>query len=247
MTKKISLDALWSSALLAESDLCTDRGTGIPEAAQRYLDHAIAPNTKLASAVRLRMHGEIKLRGWLPFTAEQVICWNRGMIWRATVWMNGLPVVGSDSLVDGVGAMHWKLLGLFPMVNASGSDITRSAGGRVQAESIWLPSIFCRHDVAWTTDDSDLCAKFAAQGETATLLLTLDDRGQLKTLRLSRWGNPEGNEFHYADFGGIVEEEGTFDGYTIPTRLRIGWYFGTDQFASEGEFFRVTVDSALYR
>ncbi|GBE74174.1 MAG: hypothetical protein ACK4YL_09535 [Microcystis sp.] len=52
---------------------------------------------------------------------------------------------------------------------------------------------------------------------------------------------------HYVDFGGIIEEEGTFCGYTIPTRLRIGWYFGTERFESEGEFFRVTIDDAIYR
>ncbi|WP_408648826.1 DUF6920 family protein [Tumidithrix elongata] len=44
------------------------------ETVRRYLEHAIAPETKLASAVRLRMHGEIKLKDWLPFKAEQVIC-----------------------------------------------------------------------------------------------------------------------------------------------------------------------------
>ena len=60
-------------------------------------------------------------------------------------------------------------------------------------------------------------------------------------------GNPVGGAFHYADFGGLVEEESTFDGYTIPTRMRIGWYFGTERFEAEGEFFRVTIDDALFR
>jgi len=41
--------------------------------------------------------------------------------------------------------------------------------------------------------------------------------------------------------------ERAFDGYTIPTRLRIGWYFGSERFESEGEFFRVTIDRATYR
>lgn len=49
------------------------------------------------------------------------------------------------------------------------------------------------------------------------------------------------------DFGGLVEAEDTFDGYAIPTRIRIGWHFGSDRFESEGEFFRATVDSARFR
>jgi hypothetical protein len=48
-------------------------------------------------------------------------------------------------------------------------------------------------------------------------------------------------------FGGLVEEEASFAGYTIPSRLRVGWYFGTDRFEPDGEFFRVTVDEARYR
>jgi len=49
------------------------------------------------------------------------------------------------------------------------------------------------------------------------------------------------------DFGGIVEEEGTFGGYTIPTRLRVGWHFHEGRFGPDGEFFRVTVDAAMFR
>jgi hypothetical protein len=45
----------------------------LPEPARLYLEHAIAPGTPLASAVGLRMRGEIKRRRWLPLTAEQVI------------------------------------------------------------------------------------------------------------------------------------------------------------------------------
>ena len=74
-----------------------DKLSHLPAAAKRYLEHAIAPGAKIASAVRLKMHGEIKLKQWIPFTAEQVICWEHGLIWSATAWMNGfLPIVGSD-------------------------------------------------------------------------------------------------------------------------------------------------------
>jgi hypothetical protein len=248
MTKPISLDALWNSATSQDRIFHLDDFSHLSEVARRYLEHAIAPGTKLASAVRLKMHGEIKLKKWIPFTAEQVICWEHGLIWSATAWMNGLPIVGSDRLIDGVGAMQWKLLGLFPVMTASGSDITRSAFGRLQAESTWLPSVFCGDEVSWKTmNSSHLHSSFVVQGESAELDLTIDRTGQLKTIHLSRWGNPEGAESHYVDFGGILEEESTFCGYTIPTRLRAGWYFGSERFESEGEFFRATIDDAIYR
>ncbi|MEH2158945.1 DUF6920 family protein [Nostoc sp.] len=248
MTKQISLNTLWNSATSNDRVFHSDEFAHLPEAARQYLEHAIAPGTAIASAVRLQMHGEIKLKSWIPFKAEQVICWEHGLIWSATAWMNGLPIVGSDRIIDGVGAMQWKLLGIFPVMIASGSDITRSAVGRLQSESVCLPSVFCGDDVSWTTTDSShLHSSFVVQGERAELDFTIDQTGRLKTFKLLRWNNLDGSEFHYMDFGGIIEEERTFSGYTIPTRLRIGWYFGTERFESEGEFFRATIDDAIYR
>jgi hypothetical protein len=194
------------------------------------------------------MHGEIKLQRWFPFSAEQVIRWERGMIWRATVRMHGLPIRGFDRLLDGQGEMRWKLLGLVPIMTAAGADITRSAAGRMAAESVWLPSVLCRDDVSWTAPDtSHAHASLVVLGERAELALAVDDGGRLESLKLKRWGNPEGADFHYVDFGGFVEDEGTFGGYTIPTRLRVGWHFGTERFEADGEFFRVTIDDARYR
>lgn len=121
-----------------------------------------------------------------------------------------LPIVGSDRIIDGIGAMQWKLLGLFPVMTASGSDITRSAVGRLQAESVWLPSVFCSNGVSWTSTDSSplnfsLHSSFVVQGERAELDFTLDQMGRLKTCKLPRWGNPESADFDYVDFGGIYE------------------------------------------
>jgi hypothetical protein len=252
-TKEVSLDELWGSVAVSEEIFHPESLTHLPETARRYLEHAIAPGTKLAAAVRLKMHGEIKLKKWIPFTAEQVICWEHGLIWSATAWMDGfMPIVGSDRIIDGIGAMQWKLFGVFPVMTANGVDITRSSIGRLQSESVCLPSVFCGDNVSWTSTelsplDSHLHSSFVVQGERAELDFTIDRTGRLKTFKLPRWGNPDGAEFRDLDFGGILEEDRTFCGYTIPTRLRIGWYFGTERFEPEGEFFRCTIDRAIYR
>ena len=146
-TKQLSLDALWKSAISQKRIFSPDDFAHLPDAARRYLEHAIVPGKAIASAVRLKMHGEIKLKNWSSFTAEQVVCWDHGFIWSATAWMNRLPIVGSDRMIDGVGAMRWKLLGLFPVMTGTGADITRSAAGRFHTELILLPSALCRGDV----------------------------------------------------------------------------------------------------
>jgi hypothetical protein len=247
MTKE-GLEELWESAPAGQRAFLSSQLSGLPEAARLYLGHAIASGSKLASAVRLRMHGEIKLGRWFPFEAEQVMRSDRGMIWSARVSMRGMPVRGSDRLLDGEGGMRWKLLGIIPVMTASGPDITRSAAGRLAGESVWLPSTLCGENVSWSAPELlRPRARFTVQGEKAELALCIDGSGRLKSLKFPRWGNPGGGGFRYVDFGGLVEEEGTFGGYTIPTRLRVGWYFGTDRFEREGEFFRATIDSAEYR
>jgi len=248
MANQLHLDQLWNFPASKPRNFRLEQAAGLPDPARRYLLHAIASGTQLASAVRLRMHGQIKLRRWLPFDAEQVISWDRGMIWHATVRMHGIPIRGFDRLVNGHGAMRWRMFGIIPVMTASGPDITRSAAGRIGGESVWLPSVLCGDDVLWTASDSKLLhARFTVQGEDVDLELKVDDQGRLETVKLRRWGNPDGAEFHYLNFGGVVEAEDTFGGYTIPTCLRVGWHFGTDRFESEGEFFRVTVDDAIFR
>ncbi|MEL6492276.1 MAG: DUF6544 family protein [Cyanobacteria bacterium J06621_3] len=95
-TQKVSIDTLWNSVSGHLPTFRFKQMTDLPDSAQRYLKHAIAApllqnSDPLATAVRLKMHGEIKLKGWQSFQAEQVICYQRGMLWQATVWMNGLP------------------------------------------------------------------------------------------------------------------------------------------------------------
>jgi hypothetical protein len=242
------LEDLWGSAPSADRSFDPAQISALPPAARRYLEHAILPGTPLGAAVRLRMHGEIKLKSWHPFSAEEVIVWGRGMIWQARARSRGLPVRGSDSLVDGHAAMRWKLFGLLPLVNASGDDITRSAAGRANLESLWLPSALSRSEVSWTAvDELHLRARFTAHGEPAEIDYILNAEGGLQAVSMSRWGNPGGAPFGYATCGGFVEEEGRFGGYTIPTRLRVGWHFGTPRFETEGEFFHVTIDHAAYK
>ena len=248
MKNKISIEELWEFSPPDERIFQPEQILNLPAGARRYIEHAIAPGTRLASAVRLKMHGEIKLKKWMPFTAEQVIRWDRGLIWSAKVQSSFVPIIGSYQVIDGDGFMQWKLFGLFPVMTASGPDIAKSCVGRMQIESCWLPSALCLPGVNWTeSNPSHLQAQFSTLGESTRLNLEIGETGALKSASIDRWGNPEGPEFRYSNFGCIAEEERAFEGHIIPSRLRAGWKFGSDKFESEGEFFRATVDNATYK
>ena len=243
-----ALERLWERAPPAERTFDPADVAHLPAAAQAYLAHAIARGTPLASAVRLRMHGIIKVGRWRHFSAEQVLVGRRATIWRASVRMQGLRVRGYDQLLDGRGSMQWRLLGVIPLIRASGPDVTRSAAGRVAAESIWLPSALVGEHVAWRADRADAArARFAVAGHVSELALAFD-AGRLRAVSLARWGNPEGGAFRDVPFGAFVDQEETFGGYTIPARLRVGWHIDDPlRFEAEGKFFDVTVDDAVYR
>ena len=226
---------------------------GVPEAARRYVEHAIAPGTPPARSVRLRMHGEIKLRTWRTFGAEEELVWDREMIWRARTTMNGLPISGYDRVGRGVGEQNWKILGLIPVLRTSGPDIARSGAGRMAGESIWLPSVLA--EASWSTPHPPshrrespgdrIEASLRVFEEKPRLTLAVAQDGRLVSVAYPRWGNP-GGIFGYETFGGVAEAESTFGRFTIPSRLRLGWYFGTERFEREGEFIRITIDEARY-
>jgi len=205
-----------------------------------FLQHCIAPGTALANSVRIKMHGEIRLKKWKAFTAEEAIHLSRGFMFRAQI---GALISGKDSLIDSRGAMKWRLLGLFPLASASGPDITRSAIGRWLLESIWLPPMLLSENGAEWRGSSVTLRRF---GVSSTVQMDLDSEGRLKSLVMPRWGNPGNGPFGLHPCGGIVESERSFSGYIIPSRLRVGWHFGTPRWA-DGEFFRVTVDDASFQ
>lgn len=246
------LDQLWRSA-----PTCSGAGfdpCAIPEAGRSYLKHAIASGTPLAASVRLRMHGEIKIGQWHPFHAEQVIVPQRGMIWAATASMFGLPVCGADQVLDGKGVMDWKIFDTIPVVHGEGPDTSRSGAGRLLAEmAAWLPSALCigppHHlGVDWlTADETHSRLRLEWFGEQTELTIAFEDSGRVRNFWFSRWGNPDGGTPRYIDFGVVVEEERAVGGYTIPSRVRAGWYYGTDRFEPEGEFFRATTDHVEFK
>ena len=248
MGRRFSPDDLWNAAPAGDRVFNPENLSQVPEIVRRYLEHSIARRTPLARTVRLRMHGELKLRRWHQFEAEQVISWGCGMIWRASVRMHRLAITGSDTFIKGEGIMRWKLFGLIPLVNASGSEITRSAAGRINLESIWLPSALVPPGITWQVKALfQFHASFTAHGEAAEIDYMVTDNGRLMTVNMPRWGNPEGGKFRYENCGALVEEERRFGGYTIPSHVRVGWHFGTDRFESEGEFFRARIDDAAYK
>lgn len=252
-----ALEALWQAddrSPLGRFDPASIES--LPAVAQRWLRRVIEPGTPLYRAIRLRMHGEIELSGWHAFEAEQVIRWGRGLIWQAKVAFGPLSLLsieGHDSVIDGVGEMQWKLLGLIPVMVGRGPDIDRSAAARLELESVLLPTLLLDDDVHWAAGDDEHHARLHMRlpgrdpAQDSELSLRFDAEGRLRECSCLRWGNPEGGEHRLIPFGGTWADERQVQGCTIATHMQAGWFFGTDRYAAEGEFFRAQIDEITLR
>jgi hypothetical protein len=213
---------------------------GLPEPVQRHLAQAIAPGTPLAASARLRMRGHIKVGRWLPFRARQVLNPHRGFVWAARA---AGVIAGSDRYLDGVGGMEWKLAGLVTVARAQGPDVARSAAGRAGAEAIWLPTaLLPRFAVRWSAGSADqVTAGFRVGDTPVELRLRLDAAGRITSLAFARWGDPDNRgAFAWHRFGGELTGYRSFQGLTIPSEGRLGWFHGEDRWAA-GEFFRYRI------
>ena len=216
----------------------------LPDAARRYVAHAIAPGTPLWQSVEVCMVGRIRLGDWWPFTARQVIA-PGGYVWAADARVHHVPVLGYDRYSHEAGEMRWAALGLVPVVRATGPDVTRSAAGRLASEIALLPTAF--GGASWEEAGPDLALATWGQGlEEQRVELRTESTGRLVEVFLQRWGNPDGGPFARCPFGVTLDEERTFGGITLPTLVRAGWWRRTDR-QDEGEFFRARITSAVFR
>jgi hypothetical protein len=142
--------------------------------------------------------------------------------------------------------MRVSLFGWVPIVNATGPDLSKSALGRLMAESVLVPSsLLSRQGVTWEAEDSNhIKATLTVEGKAATLNLTIDDEGRLQQVAVKRYGDPTGTgEWAYTPFGMEVEGERAFNAYTIPSGFRGGWWYGTERYTESIQF---SVDQAIF-
>jgi hypothetical protein len=219
----------------------------LPEPARRYFLHAIRPGTPLASRVYLAQEGSIRVGGdWAPFTADQLLTAGQGFVWKLRARIGGLPVAGSDLVAAGRGRLRLAAFGLVPLVGDTGPDYVRSAIGRLVVEYMWLPSALLPGlGAAIEAVDADrFAATTTVDGEPARLVVAVDRDGRLAASSIQRYGNQTADgRYQYIPFGVEADDEGTFGGYTIPTRVRAGWWFGTERYEEE---FRFGVTGAAY-
>ena len=215
----------------------------IDEPVRRYLTHAIAEGAPLHSGALLAMEGRIRVGRWLAFDARQEFH-GHAFTWSARAGVGAFrPLRVTDRYADGAGGTEGRLFGRLRFLHADDENTARAAAGRAAAESIWMPeTLLPERGVQWRAESaSEIVASFVVPPEDVELRLTIDARGAPRTVSVMRWGNVGHDHFGYIPFGGEIQAERRFGAFTLPSRVRIGWWFGTPRFRP---FFEANILSA---
>ena len=129
----------------------------LPEVAQRYLRHAIAPGTLIFSGLELEMEGTFLLGDKdryqsYAMVAGQVLKPPTQFVWMPRLRSGAMTVTGSDALLAEKAWTRFWLMGLVPIANVRSSpDLVRSAEFRAAIEgALWLPTtLLPENGVAW--------------------------------------------------------------------------------------------------
>ena len=222
------------------SDLVADQ----PEPVRRFFLHAITPGVPLARSVRLDQTGSMLPRpgaARLDITATEVLAPPFGLAWQARTKIGPLQLRIVDTHFEGNGRLRGTVLGL-PVLRASGRDVSRSSRHRVVAESLWIPSALLPHrGVVWTAEtDQTIRARVVIDGESVELSLALYPDGGVREVSMQRYGNVGAPDWDLIPYGFATESESEFGGYTIASRVRGGWWFGTDRYdPASASFFHI--------
>lgn len=225
---------------------------GLPEIAQRYFSHAIAPGTPLWTTVELGMEGLFLLGdGERPqrfsMTARQMLAPPSAFAWIPTFRSSLFRITGSDGFFDGHGWTRFWMFSVLPLVQAAGTeDIDRSAAARPALEAIWAPaSLLPANGAVWQQTGPDTARVIFDSGAGVTIEMRLAMDGRVLEVWTMRWSdeNPD-KTFRLQPFGGTMEADASFDGFTIPSSVHVGNHFGTGAY---WPFFQATITTANYR
>ncbi|MGI5836597.1 MAG: DUF6544 family protein [Chloroflexota bacterium] len=221
----------------------------LPDPAKRFFLHSIRPGMRIPSKFHWGYSGELKPGKelpWLSLKAEQILVKDVGFMWKARAGKGPLQVTAADHYLEGEGRMRISLFGLIPIINATDADISRSALGRLVVENISIPGAFLPSDNVQIEgiDQDRFQVTVSLQGETIPITITVDEEGRAKEFTMQRWGDQtDDGSYRYIPYGGTISGEQTFEGYTIPSKLAIGWWYGTERYE---EAIRFEVDWAEF-
>ncbi|NLO20995.1 MAG: hypothetical protein GX119_03210 [Syntrophomonadaceae bacterium] len=207
----------------------------LPPVLQKWLRSSGVVGKERVQKAKIKQKGQLRISpeaAWKPFSAEQYVNYAEpAFIWQAKIKMAPFVLTyGLDKYLDGQGNMTIKLMSVFTLTNASGSEINQGSLLRYLAEIMWQPSAALRDYIQWEEiDEGSARAVISYRGVTTGGVFGFDQEGRPVSFTAFRYRENQGrytlDEWHVQ-----VSDYKEFQNISLPARGKISWML------PEGEF-----------
>lgn len=174
--------------------LVTDeRLAPLPQCAQRYLRYAGVVGKPVPRIVTLSQKGRIRSKpsaAWLPLEADEIYSTNPpAFVWQVFLPSRALPVAaGRDEYLEGKGSIQIKLLGLLPLADEKGAELSKAGLMRYLNEMMWFPAALLGPNVRLVEiEPNSFTAILSEHGETVRGQFFIDEQGRLTNFSAQRY------------------------------------------------------------
>ena len=207
-----------------------DISASLPARLRDFARRADATPDDLAHCVTFRQQAEIQLKrgaAWQPVKAVQTMAIGApGFLWLAEQPMGLIPKFRViDGFADGAGLLQVQLLGVVPVVRATGIDIDRAEAMRYLAELPWAPdAILGNPHLVWRMVDDDWAEATLMSAPDAAVRFRFDAQGDIVEMRAANRParDAAGNPVTY-DWQGFFRDYRMLGPRRIPTEIEVGY------------------------
>ena len=219
----------------------------LPNPVRRSLQRSGVMGSEVPATVTVRQRGQIRTSAdarWLRFAAVEKFGLDPpGFDWKASLKIAGLTLGrATDSLRDGHGRMHVRLLGLSTVVDASGPEIDQGSLMRWLNETMWFPAVWATDVVSWDEiDGASARGSIRVGGITVGAEFRFDDDGRLVDFHADRYRDVESG-YETTPWSTPLTGHTRFNGIELPTSGSAVWSLDHGDF----EYIQIQVTDVRY-
>ncbi len=219
-----------------------------PAPVQRWLIHSGIVGKEMVQTVYITQKGEMRLnpgqRQWFKSYSQQYFTVSiPAFIWKVSMNIYLLPVIGRDKFADGKGEMKIMLMGLVPIAVAGDNPkIHQSALQRFLGEISWFPQAALKPYIHWEAiNESSARATITYRGVRGSAVFHFNTKGELVKFVAMRYKDI--NDEKPTEWVATVKGYGEFHGIKIPTSFDATWMLSDGPFT----WFRFEITDVSYQ
>ncbi|MFW5786904.1 MAG: DUF6544 family protein [Halanaerobiales bacterium] len=170
----------------------------MPEPVKRWLKYSEVIGKQRVKTVRLKQEGRFKTspdNSWMPYTAEQYYnAENPAFVWKVKMKAGpGVFINGRDKYYEGRGHMLIKLLSIFNVADARGTEMDQGTLLRFLNEIMWFPSAATYEYIEWKEIDNNSARAVINYGDlNASAVFYFNEKGEMIDFKADRYMERDG-------------------------------------------------------